>query len=67
MTRLSRSSSRPARRPCSFAGRRPEQSAIASRLGLAPKTVRNQVSTILTKLAVDTRVKAAARARAAGL
>jgi len=41
--------------------------AIASRLGLAPKTVRNQVSTILTKLGVDTRVEAAARARAAGL
>jgi DNA-binding NarL/FixJ family response regulator len=41
--------------------------AIASRLGLAPKTVRNQVSTILTKLAVDTRLEAAARARAAGL
>ena len=40
---------------------------IASRLGLEPKTVRNQVSTILTKLAVDTRVEAAARARAAGL
>jgi DNA-binding NarL/FixJ family response regulator len=41
--------------------------AIAARLGLAPKTVRNQVSTILTKLAVDTRLEAAARARAAGL
>jgi DNA-binding NarL/FixJ family response regulator len=41
--------------------------AIAVRLGLAPKTVRNQVSTILTKLGVHTRAAAAARARTAGL
>jgi len=41
--------------------------AIAARLGLAPKTVRNQVSTILTKLGVHTRAAAADRARTAGL
>lgn len=40
---------------------------IAARLGLAPKTVRNQVSTIFTKLGVNTRIEAANQARAAGL
>jgi len=41
--------------------------AIAVRLSLAPKTVRNQVSLILTKLGTPTREEAAVRARAAGL
>lgn len=41
--------------------------AIAERLGVAPKTVRNQVSSILTKLGVDSRQAAAQRARTAGL
>ena len=41
--------------------------AIAARLQLAPKTVRNQVSAILLKLRVASRAVAAARARAAGL
>jgi DNA-binding NarL/FixJ family response regulator len=41
--------------------------AIAARLSLAPKTVRNQVSTILTKLGVPDRQAAAQRAIAAGL
>ncbi len=41
--------------------------AVASRLGLAPKTVRNQVSVILDKLGVTSRGEAAAQARAAGL
>jgi DNA-binding NarL/FixJ family response regulator len=41
--------------------------AIAERLGVAPKTVRNQVSTVLSKLGVDSRAAAASRARAAGL
>jgi DNA-binding NarL/FixJ family response regulator len=41
--------------------------AIAARLRLAPKTVRNQVSAILVKLGVASREEAAARARAAGL
>jgi len=41
--------------------------AIAARLGLAPKTVRNQVSTIFTKLGVQTRAAAGERARTAGL
>jgi len=41
--------------------------AIARRLSLAPKTVRNQVSLILTKLGVETRAQAAARAHSVGL
>jgi DNA-binding NarL/FixJ family response regulator len=41
--------------------------AIAARLGLAPKTVRNVVSTILVKLGVSSREQAIARARVAGL
>ncbi len=44
-----------------------DNAAIASRLHLASKTVRNQVSTILTKLDVPTRAAAVARARDAGL
>jgi DNA-binding NarL/FixJ family response regulator len=41
--------------------------AIAARLGVSAKTVRNQVSTVLAKLAVRSRGEAAARARALGL
>lgn len=41
--------------------------AIATMLGLAPKTVGNHVSAIFTKLGVATRAEAAARARAGGL
>jgi DNA-binding NarL/FixJ family response regulator len=41
--------------------------AIAERLGLSVKTVRNQVSAVLAKLAVGDRTAAAARAREAGL
>ncbi|WP_285651395.1 response regulator transcription factor [Actinomycetospora sp. NBRC 106375] len=41
--------------------------AIATELGLAAKTVGNHVSAILTKLGVETRAEAAAKARAAGL
>jgi DNA-binding NarL/FixJ family response regulator len=41
-------------------------SAIATRLVVAPKTVRNAVSTILAKLGVDSRAEAAARARDVG-
>lgn len=41
--------------------------AIASRLGLAEKTVRNNVSMVLTKLAVTSRAEAVARARDAGV
>jgi DNA-binding NarL/FixJ family response regulator len=41
--------------------------AIAARLGLAPKTVRNVVSTIFVKLGVSSREQAIARARVAGL
>jgi DNA-binding NarL/FixJ family response regulator len=40
---------------------------IARRLFLAPKTVRNHVSNVLTKLQVAGRAEAAARARDAGL
>lgn len=40
---------------------------IASRLFLSPKTIRNNVSNILTKLGVETRVAAVARARDAGI
>lgn len=41
--------------------------AIAERLVLSPKTVRNQVSTILSKLQVADRAEAIVRAREAGL
>jgi DNA-binding NarL/FixJ family response regulator len=41
--------------------------AIAARLSLAPKTVRNNVSTILSKLHADNRGEAIARARHEGL
>jgi DNA-binding NarL/FixJ family response regulator len=40
---------------------------IAARLFLSPKTVRNNVSSVLTKLHVDSRAQAAARARDAGV
>lgn len=40
---------------------------IASRLFLAPKTVRNNISAIMTKLNVTSRADAIARAQAAGL
>jgi DNA-binding NarL/FixJ family response regulator len=42
-------------------------SAIAQRLALSEKTVRNYVSSIFTKLAVSTRAEAIVTARAAGL
>ena len=41
--------------------------AIANRLGIAPKTVANNVSAIFTKLQVADRAQAIARARDAGL
>jgi DNA-binding NarL/FixJ family response regulator len=41
--------------------------AIADRLVLSPKTVRNQVSTIFSKLGVTDRAEAIIRAREAGL
>ena len=41
--------------------------AIAQRLSLSPKTVRNQVSLLLTKLGVRNRTEAAGLAQAAGL
>lgn len=42
-------------------------SAIADRLFLSPKTVRNQVSTIFSKLQVTDRAEAIIKAREAGL
>ena len=42
-------------------------SQIASRLYLAPKTIRNRTSEMLTKLGVGSREEAIALARAAGL
>lgn len=41
--------------------------SIAARLGIAPKTARNQVSSVLMKLGADSRATAAERGRAAGL
>lgn len=41
--------------------------AVGARLGISPKTVRNNISTILTKLSVNDRSEAVALARAAGL
>ena len=44
-----------------------DNATIAGRLYLSPKTVRNHVSNILSKLQVSDRVQAALRAREAGL
>lgn len=44
-----------------------DNDAIAGRLFLAPKTVRNYVSTLYEKLQVTTRARAVVRAREAGL
>jgi DNA-binding NarL/FixJ family response regulator len=44
-----------------------DNETIAARLGLAPKTVRNNLSEIFLKLAVSSRVEAVLRAREAGL
>lgn len=41
--------------------------AIAARLSLSPKTIRNNVSSIFTKLQVADRSEAIVRARRAGL
>ena len=41
--------------------------AIAAQLALAPKTVRNHVSSIMAKLHVSDRAQAIIRARTAGL
>lgn len=41
--------------------------AIAGRLGLSPKTIRNQVSEVYSKLGVSDRAEAIVRAREAGL
>ena len=43
-----------------------DNNAIAKRFGISDKTVRNQVSAILGKLEVDSRVQAVVRAREAG-
>jgi pimeloyl-ACP methyl ester carboxylesterase/DNA-binding CsgD family transcriptional regulator len=43
-----------------------DNNKIAKRLGISEKTVRNHVSTIFSKLSVDSRVQAVVRAREAG-
>ena len=44
-----------------------DNTTIARRLALSPKTVRNHLSNILTKLQVADRAQAIVRAREAGL
>jgi pimeloyl-ACP methyl ester carboxylesterase/DNA-binding CsgD family transcriptional regulator len=44
-----------------------DNNKIAKRVGISEKTVRNHVSTIFSKLGVDSRVQAVVRAREAGL
>ncbi|MGH7607416.1 MAG: response regulator [Gemmatimonadales bacterium] len=44
-----------------------DNAEIGRRIGLAPKTVRNQVSLLLTKMGVESRAAAVAAARDAGL
>ena len=46
---------------------RPERMTIARRMVLSPKTVRNHVSNVLTKLAIPDRATAIIRARDEGL
>ena len=43
-----------------------DNAAIATRLFLAPKTVRNRVSDVMSKLGASSRAEAVARARDAG-
>jgi DNA-binding NarL/FixJ family response regulator len=43
-----------------------DNNKIAKRLGISEKTVRNHVSTVFSKLGVDSRVQAVVRAREAG-
>jgi DNA-binding NarL/FixJ family response regulator len=43
-----------------------DNGTIGSRLGISEKTVRNQVSTIFSKLGVNSRAQAVVRARDAG-
>ena len=43
-----------------------DNTKIAKRLDISEKTVRNHVSTVLSKLGVDSRVQAVVRAREAG-
>jgi DNA-binding NarL/FixJ family response regulator len=50
-----------------LAGAGHDNPTIARRLGLSPKTVRNHLSNILTKLQVTDRSQAIVRAREAGL
>lgn len=44
-----------------------DNAGIARRLGISPKTVRNHLSTVFTKLQVSDRARAIVRAREAGL
>ena len=44
-----------------------DNAAIARRLDLAPKTVRNQLSVLMTKLGASDRAEASVMAREAGL
>jgi DNA-binding NarL/FixJ family response regulator len=43
-----------------------DNTTIAGQLGISEKTVRNQVSTIFSKLGVNSRAQAVVRARDAG-
>jgi DNA-binding NarL/FixJ family response regulator len=65
--RISRVAGTPEREVLDLVAHGFDNTTIARRLALSPKTVRNHLSNILTKLQVADRAQAIVRAREAGL